>query len=362
MGRNFVPERSSGSVEPIQREKEQRKDETFQDRRALPGGCVRAQRGHGCPARRRRVQYKTCIKAAKVGKVHGQLQRQDLLDREQSRRHGQVRTCRMEQRQKSHVQGQEHGDAEKRHREPAARSESVHRRTTVENVEKAKDWRSTSRTPKKNASGSPTEPGKIEGSTECTKEKPEGSVTGPKTTTWKTPYKKCKGNGVPCNTKGKGNEEIKPTSSNRRWRSSTNADKRARHQGQGPRPGRSSGSVRMPDAENQHRSVRRSPRPGEWQRRTRLPRLRKSSSKAARWPCRATSTKKKHSPKVRVKASTHGASCSKRASKHSSKKAKRLPEAEGACFGTLGAGRRPPNADLADQRRAPARSKRESAR
>jgi hypothetical protein len=52
------------------------------------------------------------------------------------------------------------------------------------------------------------EPGKTEGTTECTKEKPEGSVTGPKTTTWKTVYKKCKGNGVPCNTKGKGKEEI----------------------------------------------------------------------------------------------------------------------------------------------------------
>jgi hypothetical protein len=51
-------------------------------------------------------------------------------------------------------------------------------------------------------------PAKTEGTTECTKEKPEGEVTGPKTTKWTTHYKKCKGNGVPCNTKGAGKEEI----------------------------------------------------------------------------------------------------------------------------------------------------------
>jgi hypothetical protein len=51
-------------------------------------------------------------------------------------------------------------------------------------------------------------PAKTEGTTECTKEKPEGEVTGPKTTKWTTHYKKCKGNGVPCNTTGAGKEEI----------------------------------------------------------------------------------------------------------------------------------------------------------
>lgn len=51
-------------------------------------------------------------------------------------------------------------------------------------------------------------PAKTEGVTECTQEKLAGEVTGPKTTKWKTFYKKCKGNGVPCNTKGQGNETI----------------------------------------------------------------------------------------------------------------------------------------------------------
>jgi len=56
--------------------------------------------------------------------------------------------------------------------------------------------------------GGPKEPAKTEGSTECLKEKPEGTVTGPKTTTWKTKYQKCIGNGVPCNTTGAKAETI----------------------------------------------------------------------------------------------------------------------------------------------------------
>jgi len=44
--------------------------------------------------------------------------------------------------------------------------------------------------------------------TECTKEKVEGAVTSSKNTKWVTTYKKCKGEGQPANTTGKGSEEI----------------------------------------------------------------------------------------------------------------------------------------------------------
>ncbi|HTY97929.1 MAG TPA: hypothetical protein VMB91_12865, partial [Solirubrobacteraceae bacterium] len=39
--------------------------------------------------------------------------------------------------------------------------------------------------------GGPTEPATIEGTTTCQQEKVTGTTTGPKTTTWKTEYKKC---------------------------------------------------------------------------------------------------------------------------------------------------------------------------
>jgi hypothetical protein len=45
-------------------------------------------------------------------------------------------------------------------------------------------------------------PGKIEATTECANEKLLGQVTGPKTSTWKTTFLRCKGNGTPCNTSG----------------------------------------------------------------------------------------------------------------------------------------------------------------
>ena len=46
------------------------------------------------------------------------------------------------------------------------------------------------------------EPGQVEGTTECTKEKVAGSVTGPKETKWKTEYSKCEGLGTACTTDG----------------------------------------------------------------------------------------------------------------------------------------------------------------
>ena len=53
--------------------------------------------------------------------------------------------------------------------------------------------------------GGPAEPAKIEGTTECQQEKVAGETTGPKTTTWKTEYKKCTAivSKIPttCNTK-----------------------------------------------------------------------------------------------------------------------------------------------------------------
>jgi hypothetical protein len=53
------------------------------------------------------------------------------------------------------------------------------------------------------------EPGKIEGTTECTKEAVVGTVTGPKTETWKTIYTHCEAEKAPCNTKGAKTGEIK---------------------------------------------------------------------------------------------------------------------------------------------------------
>jgi hypothetical protein len=46
------------------------------------------------------------------------------------------------------------------------------------------------------------EPGQIEGTTTCEKEKVAGNVTGPKETKWKTEYKKCSALETKCNTAG----------------------------------------------------------------------------------------------------------------------------------------------------------------
>lgn len=57
--------------------------------------------------------------------------------------------------------------------------------------------------------GGESEPAKIEGTTECTKESVVGEVTGPKTEKWHTVYTSCKAEETPCNTKGAKAGEIK---------------------------------------------------------------------------------------------------------------------------------------------------------
>ena len=53
------------------------------------------------------------------------------------------------------------------------------------------------------------EPGQIEGTTECTKEKTAGNITGPKESAWTTAYSKCEGLGTECKTNGAKKGEIK---------------------------------------------------------------------------------------------------------------------------------------------------------
>jgi len=130
-------------------------------------------------------EYQVCAKAAKNGKKYTGKYKDKACSEEEVKGEGKYERASWEKAKKKAFKGKNKGNPHNNIVNPFG-----------------------TREPGK-GSREPGMKGKIEGTTECTKEKVTGETTGPKTTKWKTVYTGCKALETPCNTAGAKAGEIK---------------------------------------------------------------------------------------------------------------------------------------------------------